>query len=354
MLERVEKSQIITMKTEEEISQEIEQEIDSFVNTQDVFQSSKDTYRRELRVFFNWLRDEDLLDKTQTLQREDILRYRDHLKETKKSTYTVSGYMTVVRKYFEWLESRKVYPNIARSVKGGKRAKGFKKECLTISQIRNSLNNIDTSTLEGKRDYALFNLLVRTGLRTIEVSRALIGDMSQKSGESVLNIQGKGREDKNDFVLLTPEALTPIMDYLNARQLEAKKRRERLEERNKINGKEGEIMAVDTEEDAHKEDAPLFASISDRNYGEPLSTRSISRIIKNRLIQIGLNSKRYTAHSLRHTAVTLAIQGGASLQQAQAMARHSSPETTQIYFHNFDRVRNGAEKNIRILEEELV
>ena len=308
-IEKVESSKISPKMTEDLIDKFLKKE----ENTRD---SSKQTYKRQLKNFFNWLDTEGLLDNMQTLQREDILRYRDGLKET-KSTYTVSGYMTAVRKFFAYLESEKIYPNIAKDIKAGKKPRGYKKDCLTVSQIKNALNNIDTSSLEGKRDYALFNLLVRTGLRTIEVSRALIEDIRQESGEAVLWIQGKGRDDKDDFVLLTQETLSPISDYLNAR---------------------GE----DTE------DAPLFASLSDRNYGKSLSTRSISRIIKNRLKNAGLNSKRLTAHSLRHTAVTLAIKGGASLQQAQGMARHSSPETTMIYYHNVNRVRNGAEKNIKI------
>ncbi len=61
---------------------------------------------------------------------------------------------------------------------------------------------------------------------------------------------------------------------------------------------------------------------------------------------MGLDSKRLTAHSLRHTAITLSIKGGASLQQAQAMARHSDPKTTMIYFHNLNRLQAGAERFI--------
>jgi len=337
MIERVRETAITEAMTEDLIHK--------FISSLDVFDSSKQTYQKELKVYFNWLDSEGLLDKMQTLQREDILRYKDYLKES-KSSHTISGCMTVVRQFYSWLESERIYPNIAKSVKGAKKTRGYKKDCLTVSQIKNSLNNIDKATVEGKRDYALFNLLVRTGLRTIEVSRALIGDIRQETGEAVLWIQGKGREDKDDFVLLTEETLSPIHDYLNARQKAAKERGDKLRE--KMTEEDKKKTTVDTEEDAHKEDSPLFASLSDRNYGEALSTRSISRIVKNILIDSGLNSKRLSAHSLRHTAVTLALKGGASLQQAQAMARHSSPETTMIYVHNLDRVEHGAEKNIKI------
>jgi len=60
--------------------------------------------------------------------------------------------------------------------------------------------------------------------------------------------------------------------------------------------------------------------------------------------RVGINSERLTPHNLRHTAISLAIAGGATLVQAQAMARHSSPNTTMIYFHNVNRIRDAAEK----------
>ena len=59
-----------------------------------------------------------------------------------------------------------------------------------------------------------------------------------------------------------------------------------------------------------------------------------------------LDDHRLTAHSMRHTAITLAAAGGASLHQVQAMARHSDPKITMVYFHNLNRIQAGAEKCI--------
>jgi len=196
-------------------------------------------------------------------------------------------------------------------------ARGFRKDCLTPSQIRESLDSINKGTLEGLRDYAVLNLLVRTGLRVIEIARAKVEDIRQESSEAVLWVQGKCRDSKDDFVLLLNDTLKPIRAYLATR---------------------GNLP----------DGAPLFASISDRNAGQPLTTRSLSRIVKGRLRAVGLDSSRLTAHSLRHTAITLSIKGGASLQAAQAMARHSDPKTTMIDFHNLNRVQAGAEKFIQI------
>lgn len=293
----------------------LEELLQRFLEAQDIAPSSRATYRRQLRQFVSWLEQTGRASRLSTLLREDILSYKDYLLQLGLSSYTVSGYITATRKLFEWLEAEKVYPNIARGVKGTKKAKGFRKDCLTPGQIREALEAIDMATLEGLRDYALLNLLLRTGLRTVEVTRATLGDLRQESGSAVLWIQGKGQASKDDFVLLVEETLRPLRAYLSAR---------------------GRL----------REEEPLFASGSRRNTGEALTTRSISRIVKERLRAVGLDDSRLTAHSLRHTAITLSLKGGASLQQAQAMARHTDPKTTLIYSHNLARIEAGAERFI--------
>ena len=287
-----------------------------FISSQDISQASRVTQQRQLKQFTAWLEETGLITRLDALQREDILTYRDHLLQDGKSAFTVNGYMTAVRKLFEWLEGEKIYPNIARGVKGSKKPKGFRKDCLTPGQVRDALNSIDRSTLEGLRDYALFNLLARTGLRTIEIIRAQISDVRQEGTEALLWIQGKGRDTKDEFVLLVEESLKPLREYIASR---------------------GTL----------RDDDPLFASVSDRNHNQPLTTKSVRRIVKEILRRVNLDDKRFSAHSLRHTAISLSIRGGASLEQAQAMARHTDPKTTMIYFHNIARIENGAEKFIK-------
>ena len=86
--------------------------------------------------------------------------------------------------------------------------------------------------------------------------------------------------------------------------------------------------------------------MSDRNRNRRLTTRSVSRIIKEHLREIGLDSPRLTAHSLRHTAITLSLQAGATIQEAQALGRHANINTTLIYAHNIDRIAHAPEKKI--------
>ena len=276
-----------------------------------VRESSIIAYRGGLRRFITWLGERGLLSAT----RETIIAYKRDMESQSLSANSLSTYLVVVRKFFEWLEGMKLYPNVAKGVKGAKTGRGFKKDCLTREQAIELLAGIDRSTLLGKRDFALVNLLIRTGLRTVEVARANVADIRQEGGEARLLIQGKGRDSKDDFVLLTQPALRPLRAYLQDRGV--------------------------------LDDAgPLFVSLSDRCLGGRLTTRTIRRIVKDGLREIGLDSNRLTAHSLRHTAVTFSLRGGASLQDAQAMARHASINTTMVYSHNVKRFDQAGERKI--------
>ena len=283
--------------------------IERYLYSLDVKPRSKDAYRKALKQFLSFIE-----TRGTTPQRADILAYKEHLLKN-YSACTVSAYLSAVRSFYKYLESEKITPNIAGSIKGAKSQGNFRKDALTIEQAKGVLDSIDANTLEGKRNYALINLLIRTGLRTVEVERANVGDLRQQGGQAVLYVQGKGRDEKDAFVILTESSLRPIREYLRSR------------------GKPDD-------------QAPLFASQSDRNQGGRLTTRSISRIVKDALVAAGIDSERITAHSLRHTAVTFALLGGATIQEAQGMARHKSINTTMIYAHNIDRLKKAAEHKI--------
>ncbi len=79
------------------------------------------------------------------------------------------------------------------------------------------------------------------------------------------------------------------------------------------------------------------------------SNLSVGQIIKKYLRCIGLDNRRITAHSLRHTAITFSLQGGATIQEARAFARHASINTTITYAHNVNRIVNAAERKIDMI-----
>ena len=290
--------------------QKIEELVDRFIASQDVKESSKLLYRRTLKQYFNWVDKKSYL--LSEIARPQLLEYKEELLNSNMSSLTVGSYITSVRRFYEWTEANKFYPNVAKGIKTPKRKQQFKKQPLLPAQATALLSYYQDKAL---RDYAIVNLLLRTGLRTIEVIRANVEDLTFKSSQRVLLIQGKGRDEKDNFVILTDKTYQPIAEYLATR--------------GKVNSSE-----------------PLFTSTSNNSKGERLSTRSISYIAKEGLKAIGLDERAFTAHSLRHTTAVNILRGGGSLEQAQMTLRHSNPATTQIYTATLNeerRLQNSGE-----------
>jgi len=285
--------------------------VEKFLASIDVKDKSKDAYRKALRVFQAWIIDKGYSN----LERVHILEYKAHL-AARLSSLSVSAYMTALRQFFAFLEAEMIFPNIAKDIKGMKRPKGFLKDPLTQDEAKRLLDGIKTDDLNGLRDYALVSLMLHTGMRTIEVSRALIGDIRRMNGDTILQVQGKGRDSKDDFVILTEQAYKPILDYLSARK------------------------ATNLKD-------PLFASHSNRNKTATLTVRSISRLVAARLKTVGLKTPKITAHSLRHSFATIALMNGADILSIKESLRHANINTTLIYTHNLNRLKNGAEKFVK-------
>ncbi len=91
---------------------------------------------------------------------------------------------------------------------------------------------------------------------------------------------------------------------------------------------------------------PLWRSFSRRNEGGRLTPTSIYRIVRATAVAAGL--PEIGAHTLRHTGCTLAIEAGASIQQVQSHARHKQIETTMVYVHQRDRLRDSAADYINL------
>jgi integrase/recombinase XerC/integrase/recombinase XerD len=280
-------------------------------------QNSRDLYRRTLKQFFLWAESRGLSLDTLTIV--ELIEYREYLLSPERglTSLTVGSYITSLKKFYEFLESERRCPNIAKSLQNPKRKQQFRKSPLSVLQATELLDHIKKQAL---RDYAIINLILRTGLRTIEVIRANVGDIVIKpGGQRVLLIHGKGRDEKDDFVILTEKTYKPISEYLETRG-------------------------------AYSISDPLFNSTSNNSKGERLTTRTISHIAKEGLRAIGLDSKNFTAHSLRHTAGTSLLRATGDLEKTRLMLRHSDPKTTLIYVDTLTEERRLESSGEAILD----
>lgn len=135
----------------------------------------------------------------------------------------------------------------------------------------------------------------------------------------MLMVKGKGRDEKDNFVVLTDKAYQPLQEYLDCRKA--------------------------------KSGQPLFTSESNNSKGGRMTTRTISHIAKAAMQAIGLNSRAYTAHSLRHTAGTNILRAGGTLEMVQLTLRHANPATTRIYTSTIDEERRLAASGESLLDK---
>jgi len=288
----------------------IQELMDSFINDQDVKENSRSLYRRTLKQFFKWIDAKGY--QLAIIARPHIIEYKEALLASGMSSLTVGSYISSVRRFYEWAEAKKFYNNVAKGIRAPKRIQQFKKQPLQPKQASELLSFYQAL---GSRDYAIVNLLLRTGLRTIEAVNANVADITYKGSQRVLQVKGKGRDEKDNFVVLTDKAYAPIEEYLVSR---------------------GRLSGSD----------PLFTSTSNNSRGERLTTRTVSYIAKEGLKAIGLNERSFTAHSLRHTGATNILRATGDLEQTRLFCRHSNPATTLIYTATLDeerRLQNSGE-----------
>ena len=284
--------------------------LDKFVQYLDVSPSSVRSYIFGVKSFLQYLSDKGINNPN----RDTVLMYKKELAQN-KSTSTIALYLSALRRFFAWCASENLYSDITSGIKSPRIDSGHKKDAFSAQQLREIIGGINREGLKGKRDYAIFALTAATGLRTVEVVRADVGDIRTVQGQACLYVQGKGRTSKSDFVKLSGHVLEAIKAYLDAR---------------------GEVS----------ENEPLFASVSHRNSGRRMTTRSISRLCKSAMIHAGYNNSRFTAHSLRHSAITIALIAGVSIQEVSQFARHSNISVTMIYAHDVERLKSQCENTI--------
>lgn len=245
--------------------------------------------------------------------REDLENWRDSLIANGKSPATIQLYITSCKLFFRFLSMENLYPNVADHLKSRcKINHEHKKDALTAVQSATLLKSVKGNSLKNLRDRAILALMLTAGLRTIEIERANIQDLYYFNGFCFLRVQGKGRSEKSESVRVAPQVENLINAYLQARGAVA-------------------------------DDSPLFTSCARRNFGARISTQTIRKMAKAHLRGIGLDSKRLSAHSLRHSAALQMLLNGAELTQVQQVLRHVSISTTMIYNHAIERMKNQAE-----------
>lgn len=158
-----------------------------------------------------------------------------------------------------------------------------------------------------ERDYCILTLFLNCGLRVSE----LVGlNLSDFQGDTV-RVLGKGNKERT--VYLNEACKAALEQYLPKR-----------------------ILPHDRDQNA------LFIS---RNRNR-INVQTVKWLVKKYIGQAGLDTQKYSAHKLRHTAATLMYQNGVDIRTLQNILGHTSVNTTMIYTHIEDSsLQEAASKN---------
>jgi len=290
-----------------------------YIENLDLKTVSINSYRSVLGMYLQYLQKTGILHPKRT----DVIHYREHLRNQGLNASTIQKQMIVLKSFYKWARincrnygiSEHYAFDIAEGIRGAKIEAIYKKEPLDINQAKRLLETAYqyVGTIQGARNYAMIILMLVTGLRAIEVSRALRNDLSSMDDTHILYVQGKGRDDKDLFVKLPEEVLSAIHRYFQMR----------------------------TDQDNH-----LFVSHSHSVKDQGITTKTIQESIRELMMQADVKGPKISVHSLRHTCAYLNIKAGGSLEATQQLLRHRNIDTTLIYAHNINRIQDASEYRI--------
>lgn len=266
-------------------------------------------YRRDIADFLEFIKvDADKFDPN-TITRADVEEWIVYLFEERKlKAQSVNRGVASLRSFWKWMlghgHANKDIVSVISQAKTPSRLPVFVSESRMTDVVAMLRNDIASEDFERLRDAVIVLLFYTAGLRLTELATATIGDISQDM--RTIRILGKGRKER----------IVPLI------------------------GRMGEILKK------------YFSQFSSQNIcigqkkalilskkGEPISARTIERIVDSKLKGAGIQGKT-SPHTLRHTFATHLLNEGADLREIQELLGHSSLKATQVYTHtNIEKLK---------------
>ena len=273
-------------------------------------ENSFEAYIRDIMVFANFiLREYDVLPAE--VESEMVERFIVHLRTINHSRSSQAREISGVKSFFNYLLMiDKIESSPAEFISAPK-AERTLPDVLTVEEVERIIGCIDTTTVKGRRDRAMLELLYSCGLRVTELISLKMGDLF--FGEGYIRVVGKG--DKQRLVPIGSRAMEYVMQYIDDRRDIAKSSGEQV----------------------------LFLS----NRRTKLTRVMVFTIIRNATLAAGI-TKNVSPHTFRHSFATHLLSGGANIRQVQDMLGHQSITTTEIYTHLDPEHLRGAISKIKL------
>ncbi len=231
------------------------------------------------------------------IRREDLLTYLSLLDSRRLSARTRARKISCIRTFFRFLmETGQIQEDPSDQIDSPRLPKRIP-QYLEPEEVELLLSATDPTTLEGKRDAAMLELLYATGLRVSELVELDLYRVDLEIG--CVTVMGKGSKER--VVPMGIPASRSIMNYLE-------------DVRPRILG--------------GMRSAALFVT----RRGRSMTRQGFWKIVKKTANCAGIR-KQVSPHTLRHSFATHLVQNDADLRSVQIMLGHADISTTEIYTH---------------------
>jgi site-specific recombinase XerD len=257
-----------------------------------------EAYRRDaedlIRTVAGWG-----LEHPDELELLTLRRYLAELADRGLARATLARRAATIRTWFAFLHERGLVARDVATLLQSPTPGRHLPRVLRVDEVTRLLEAPEATSPLGRRDRALLELLYAAGARVGEVCGLDLPDLDLPQRQ--VRLDGKG--GKQRIVPLGVPAVDALRTYIGAA-------RPRLQR-----------------EGASGVEAAVFLGAR----GGRLGTRDARTVVARAATQAGVG--HVTPHTLRHTAATHLLEGGADVRQVQEVLGHSSLATTQRYTH---------------------
>ena len=266
--------------------------------------STRETYRDSVAAFVRFGKLKSAADFGR-VSRGAVIAWRDHLEASGRSPRTIKTRLSALSSLYDHLrEHNEVESNPFSEVKRPKlRARRGVTKALTAKQARRILDAPPEDTLQGLRDRAILSIGLQAGPRRSEIAALRVKDVAEEQGYPALFLRRKG--GAQDWVVIHPVTENRIASYL---------------------AKAGH---------GDEKDGSLFRPVRDcpgsTKKDRHLTAKQVNNVFKRWCRACGVSTEHFSAHSMRATFITEALNAGAALEDVQNQVGHAKPDTTKLY-----------------------
>jgi site-specific recombinase XerD len=228
--------------------------------------------------------------------------------------------LSIIRRFYAAAQKYALIQwNPAEGVKGGKDLTNPEEKIHFLAEqaLFALLAQIPADSVSGARDRALVALMSIHGLRRIEAHRLNHENVHLDGDLAYIIVQGKGNKQRR--VYLREDTYACLQTYSQA----------------KFNA-------------GYQLKGAIFVGHGNNGRGGRISRQSINEIVDKYLSRAALKRAGVSCHALRHTFGTLAVSGGARVEQVRDAMGHSKIETTNLYVKAVERAKNNPANFINV------